>query len=234
MAIADGQKIAIRFTQPLVGNVLGLDPPIGYATKKIDLSGAAVSVYSTYSLSYPPSNAIDGNTTTYWWANGWSNWFQIQLKSERVVTKLRLYLGSYYIKTFTFSGSNDGNEWIQIGGEYTAANTTSAKWYEFDIDNSNSYLYYRIETLATYTTSYFYLYELELYETVPSGNETKFTVSFDEYDMVPGGSVSKVTRPVVGIEHFFTLNDDVDLSNGSFENTEYSGSGICLSKKEAE
>ena len=232
MAIADGQKIAIRFTQPLVGNVLGLDPPLGYAVRKVDMSSATLSVQTMYSSSYPVSNAIDGNTSNYWIGSGSVNWLQAQFRSARVVTKIRLYLGSYYIKTFTFSGSNDGDEWTQIGGEYTAANTTSAKWYEFDIDNSTPYLYYRINTVTTYSTSYFYLYELELYETVSIGNHDKFTISFDEYDMVPEGLLSRGTRSATGIEYFFTLNDDVDLSNGSYENTEYSELGICLTKKE--
>lgn len=231
MAIADGQKIAIRFTQPLVGNVLGLDPPLGYEVRKVDMSSAIFSVQTMYSSSYPVSYAIDGDTSNYWIGKGSVNWLQAQFKSARVVTKLRLYLGSYYIKTFTFSGSNDGNEWTQIGGEYTAASSTSKKWYEFDIDNSNQYLYYRINTVTTYSTSYFYLYELELYETVAIGNHDKFTISFDEYDMVPEGLLSRGTRSATGIEHYCSFDKDLDLERGVYDGIVFN-EGLCL--KEAE
>lgn len=231
MAIADGQKIAIRFTQPLVGNVLGLDPPLGYAVRKVDMSSAILSVQTMYSSSYPVSNATDGNTSTFWIGKGSVNWLQAQFKSARVVTKIRLYLGSYYIKTFTFSGSNDGNEWTQIGGEYTAASSSSSKWYEFDIDNSTPYLYYRINTVTTYSTSYFYLYELELYETVAIGNHDKFTISFNEYDMVPEGSLSRGTRSATGIEHYCSVDTDLDLERGVYDGIVFD-EGLCL--KEAE
>ena len=234
MTIADGQRIAIRFTQPLVGNVLGLDPPVGYKKSKIDMTGVVASALNAYSTSYSASYAVDGSTSTYWRGTTAVNWFRIQLPEAKVVTQLRLYLGSYYIKSFTFSGSNDGETWTPIGGEYTAASSTTAQWYTFDIENDNAYLYYQIDTLTAYNSSRIYIYELELYEDVPVGNETKFSVSFDEYEYTPGGSLSRVARPVTGIEYFFTLNENIDLSAGSFENTVHLDSGICLTTKEAE
>ena len=234
MAIADGQKIAIRFTQPLVGNVLGLDPPVGYTTRKVDMSTAAVSVQATYSTSYPPSNAIDTSTSTYWMGSATANWFQTQFQSARVITKIRLYLGQYYIKAFTFSGSNDGDEWTQIGGTYNAAKSTTAQWYEFDIDNSNSYLYYRINISSsdTYSAYYFYIYELELYELAPMGNHDKFTISFDEYDMVPEGLLSRGTRSATGIEHYCSFDKDLDLSSGSYNGVAYERGTLSLAVDE--
>lgn len=233
MSIADGRRIAIRFTQSLIGNVLGLDPPLGYKKSKISMNGASVSALNVYSTSYPASNAVDGSTSTYWRGTTAINWLRIKLREPKVVTRLRLYLGSYYVKTFTLSGSNDGNTWTQIGGTYTAASTTTSQWYSFDIENPDAYLYYRIDTLTTYSSTV-YIYEVELYETVPTGNETKFTVSFDQYNYVPEGSLSRVTRPVVGLENFCTLDSELDLSEGLHENTEYSGGRICLTMKEAE
>ena len=230
MAIADGQKIAIRFTQPLVGNVLGLDPPLGYKKSKVGMNGAVASALNVYSTSYPASNAIDGSTSTYWRGTTAVNWLQIRLREAKVVTQIRLYLGSYYVKTFTFSGSNDGTIWTQIGGEYTAANSTTAQWYTFEIENTDAYLYYRIDTLTAYSSSV-YIYELELYETVAIGNETKFTVSFDEYDYVPDGSISRTTRPVIGIEHYISANTDVDLERGVYEGLMFDN-GLCLKEVE--
>lgn len=230
MSIADGQRIAIRFTQPLVGNVLGLDPPLGYKKSKIDMAGAVASALNAYSTSYPASNAINGSTSTYWYGTTATNWLQIRLREARVVTRLRVYLGSYYVKTFTFSGSNDGETWTQLGGEYTAASSSTAQWYAFDIDNADAYLYYRIDTLTTYG-SRVYIYELELYETVAVGNETKFTVLFDEYNYVPGGSISRTTRPVTGIEHYISADADVNLEHGVYEGLTFD-KGLCLKEVE--
>lgn len=216
MAIADGCRIPIRFTQPLVGNVLGLNPPLGYKNGKIDMTKASVSALNEYNTSYPASKVIDGNTSTYWYGTTAINWLQISLPMAKTVTRTRLYLGEYYIKTFTFSGSNDGGTWTQIGGVYTAANTSTPQWYTFDIPNAEAYLFYRIDTLTAYSSSAIFVYELELYEEVPTGNETKFTISFDEYNMVPGGSLSRVTRPSTRIEKYVSVDVIVVTSSGSY------------------
>lgn len=200
MSIADGRKIAIKFTQPLIGNVLGLDPPAGYKKSLLDLSGAVVTTLNQYSTSYTGAKAIDNSTSTYWRGTTAVNWLKLQLPEAKCVTQIRLYLGSYYIKTFTLSGSNDGETWIQLGGEHTAANSTTAQWYTFEVENRDAYLYYRVDILTAYNTSRVYLYELELYEDTGVGNETKFSISFDEYSYVPGGVTARVTRPVTGLE----------------------------------
>lgn len=199
MSIADGRRIAIKFTQPLIGNVTGLNPPAGYKKSQLNLSQARVTTLNQYSTSYTGAKAIDGSTSTYWRGTTAVNWIQLQLPEPKAVTRLRMYLGSYYIKTFTLSGSNDGSTWVQLGGEYTAASSTPAKWYTFDIENGVEYLYYRVDTLTTYSST-IYLYELQLYEDAPIGNEAKFTVSFDEYNFVPGGSTSRKTRVATAIE----------------------------------
>lgn len=232
MTIADGQRIAIRFTQPLVGNVLGLDPPVGYKKSKIDMTGTVASALNVSSTSYPASNVIDGSTSTYWRGTTAINWLQIRLQEAKVVTRLRLYLGSYYIKTFTFSGSNDGETWTQLGGEYTAASSTTAQWYTFDIDNTDPYLYYQIDTLTAYSSSRIYIYELELYEDVPVGNETKFSVSFDEYDFVPNGSLSRVTRNVAKLERYISVDTKIDLSRGTYSGIEHSAGVLTLAVQE--
>lgn len=217
MSIADGRKIAIKFTQPLIGNVLGLDPPAGYKKSLLDLSGVVVTTLNQYSNSYTGAKAIDNDTSTYWRGTTAVNWLKLQLPEAKCVTQIRLYLSSYYIKTFTFSGSNDGETWVQLGGTYTAASSTTAQWYTFAIENSESYLYYKIDTLTAYSTSRVYLYELDLYEDTPVGNETKFAVSFDEYSYVPGGTISRKTQAVTSLELADTrtliLNFDAGCTN---------------------
>lgn len=199
MAISDGEKIGIKFTQQLVGNVIGLNPPVGYKKSVLDLSNAVVTTLNQYSSSYSGAKAVDGNTSTWWRGTTSANWIQIQLSEAKVITQLRMYMGSYYVKTFTFSASNDGETWTQLGGEYTAANSSTSQWYTFEIENEEAYLYYRVTTLTTYSSSV-YLYELELYEDVPVGNESKFSISFEEYTFVPGGTLVRTTRFAKAIE----------------------------------
>lgn len=230
MAIADGRRVAIRFTQPLVGNVTGLNPPLGYKKSKISLSGAIATALNQYSASYPASYAINGNTENYWRGTTAVNWFRVQLPVPKVVTQLKLYLGSNYIKTFTFSGSNDGETWTQLGGEYTAASTTTAQWYTFEINNADAYLYYRIDTLTTYSSTV-YLYEMELYEDAPVGNETKFVVSFDAYNYVPGGNLSRVTRSATEVATYVSVDHALGLENASLVNLQYR-SGLRLAMEE--
>ena len=200
MSIADGEKIVIKFTQALVGNVLGLNPPVASDVALSDLSEAVVTTLNQYSSSYPGSNVIDGNTGTRWRGTTSSNWLQVQLKEQKIIQKIRLYMGSYYISSFRFYGSNDASTWTQLGGTYTGASTDTSQWYTYTIDNAVAYLYYKIETLSGYSSSRIYLYELEFYEKIPAGNEKKFSISFDEYNFVPGGSLVKSARSPVSME----------------------------------
>lgn len=52
---------------------------------------------------------------------------------------------------------------------------------------------------------------------VTAGNEDKFTVSFDEYDYVPGGTLSRVVRTIASIEvvdsQTIVLNFDSGCTN---------------------
>lgn len=53
-----------------------------------------------------------------------------------------------------------------------------------------------------------------------SGNEARFRVSFDEYNMVPGGSLVKSTRQVVGLSSDYTSVDClVDMQSGILVST---------------
>lgn len=218
MSIADGEKIVIKFTQPLIGNVLGLDPPVTSDVVKADLSEAVVTTLNQYSSSYPGSNIIDGRTDTYWRGTTSSNWIQLQLEDAKIVQKLRLYMGSYYISSFKFYGSNDGSVWTQLGGTYSGASSTTGQWYSYTIENESAYLYYKLETVSGYSSSRIYLYELEMYEKVPAGNEMLFTVSFDEYEYVPGGKLLSETRRVVAIEQYPRVNMELDLTSGNTTN----------------
>lgn len=198
MTIGDGRKIGIRFTQPLIGNVTGLNPPLSYKQQKIDLSGATLTTQNQYS-SNSIKNAIDENETTYWCGTTAANWVKFALLEPKLITSIRLLLGGNYIKKFTFLGSNDGVEWTQIGEEFVTNATSTRTWYEFSVENETEYSYYKIDILDS-SYRYPYIYEVELCETVGVGNEAKFKVSFDQYSFVPEGTLSKTEKDIESIE----------------------------------
>lgn len=203
----EGTEIGLRFSQNLVGDITGYDTPAGYTQKVIDLSNAEITTLNQYNTTYTGAKVVDGNTSTYWRGTTAVNWIQFQLAEAKAVTKLRMYMGSYYIKTFTVSGSNDGATWDQIGGTYTGASSTTAKWYDFTLDNKTKYLYYRIDTLTAYSTR-IYLYEVQFQETVPVGNESKISITGQTYNYVPGGTLQTSTKVPKAVEILSDITGD--------------------------
>lgn len=195
---AEGTEVALRFSQSLIGDITGYETPVEYVQRSIDLSQATITALNYYSSSNSPAKVSDGSTSTYWRGTTAVNWLQFQLPESKVITSVRMYMGSYYIQTFTVSGSNDGETWTQLGGEYTAASSSTSQWYDISIDNNESYLYYRIDTLTTYS-SRIYLYEVELCETVPIGNETRISVTGQTYEYVPDGELESASYTVIAV-----------------------------------
>ena len=76
-------------------------------------SGAAASGSQAF---FPPSNAVDNNTNTYWSKFGLGSWIQLDLGQQKVVCSLDIswYKGNERINTFTISVSNDGNSFTNI------------------------------------------------------------------------------------------------------------------------
>lgn len=196
---SDGTEIALQFSQKLTGDISGTQTPVGYVRKSFDLSGATITTLNQYSSSYPGTKVIDGDTSTYWRGTTISNWIQFALPEAKIVTGLRIYLGSYYVSKFTFQGSNDGTTWTQIGGTYSAASSTTKQWYEFSINNTESYLYYRINTTSGYSSSRVYVYEVELQEDIPAGNELRTRITGLSYSYVPGGTLESASRLVTAV-----------------------------------
>ena len=195
---AEGTEVALRFSQSLVDDVTGYETPVAYIQKSIDLSSATITSLNSYSVTNNSAKVADGDTSTYWRGTTAVNWIKFQLVDAKTITSIRMYMGSYYIQTFTVSGSNDGETWTQLGGEYTAATSSTSKWYDISIENTESYLYYRIDTLTAYS-SRIYLYEVELCETVPIGNETRISVTGRTYDYVPDGELKSTSHTVLAV-----------------------------------
>lgn len=227
MAKGDGEKIAIRFTEPLIGDVSGITPvPLGYKHEKVPPD--AVTALNQYSTSYPPEKAVDGSIDTYWRGTTTDDWFTAYFDEPIVLSRLRVYFKTDPIRRFTLYGSDDGETFVQIGGTYeVSSSSTGAGWYEYDIENSTAYHYYKIATYSYYV-DVLYLYEIEYYHLVPTGNETKFTVSFPEYTFVPGGTLKTVQREVTSVGTYTALNLDVDISDAVTEKLTVVGDKLKL------
>ena len=61
-----------------------------------------------------------------------------------------------------------------------------------------------------------------------SGNEDKFTVVTQEYDMVPGGTLAESTKVVTGVEIYATIEETVDLSSGTTNGIVVEGNKLSL------
>ena len=194
-ANSEGTEVVLQFSQPLVGDITGLETPVGYEQKALDLSDAVVTTLNQYSSSYPGTKAVDGNTSTYWRSSTTTSWLTVQLSESKAVNHLRLMTNSRKISTFTLSGSNDGSTWTQLGDTFTVSSTSG--WNDFDVDNDQSYSYYRVDVLTGSSTVC--IVELELQESVAVGNETKFTISGESYLYVPDGYLVEQSRNLVTV-----------------------------------
>lgn len=155
----DGAKIAIKFTEELVGDVVGKAEPIAYKYYRWYItstwSGSRLYLYelemysvgqkiptssiismegsSQYSSSYDVNKLFDGNTSGEWDANGsLPHWCKIELSEPMVIDSFKWYTGTSgnKPKQFIFQGSNDGSNWIDI---YVTESPNTNNWIEFDV-----------------------------------------------------------------------------------------------------
>jgi hypothetical protein len=204
-----GQKIAIKFTEVLSGDVTGWVPePVTYGDYFRPIGTATGS--SQYS-SYAPSRAFDGSTSSYWYTTtAGDQWIQIELAEPTWVYGFRWYVGSSYRPNgFNFQGSNDGENWEVILSD-NSSNATG--WHEFLAYSPKQYKYYRWTVTSRYL-SYLRIYEIELLGV--AGNEGAFTITGKEYQYVNGPIIDKEYRVVkverYGIVPIWRLGDSVAL-----------------------
>lgn len=61
-----------------------------------------------------------------------------------------------------------------------------------------------------------------------NGNETKFTITMQEYDMVPEGTLREATRTGTGIKIYSSEEELIDLNSGTKSGIEFDGSVLSL------
>lgn len=148
-----GQKIAIKFTQDLIGD---LD------LKNINIFIRPTGVFTASNTvgGHPADNAFDGNINTYWY-NYWggsSQYIQIRLPEKTKITGFRWINNSgYRPKDFKFQGSINGSTWTDI----LSTTSQNGDGFQTFIFSEVEYEYYRW-TILNYYNSYIQLAELEL------------------------------------------------------------------------
>jgi len=160
----DGAKIAIKFTEELVGDVAGKAKLIPYkyyrwyitstwsgsrlylyelemynAGQKIPTSSiTSMKGSSRYSSSYDVDKLFDGSVPgTEWDANGsLPHWVSIELDEAIVIDSFRWHTGtsSNKPKEFILQGSNDGINWVNI---YTDESPNLNNWIDFVVNKGN-------------------------------------------------------------------------------------------------
>ena len=215
-----GQKIAIKFTQDLIGDVTGKNPPYNVGTAFFRPEGAATAS-SQYS-SYGPSRAFDGSTSSHWYTEDTgTQWIQIQFSEKTYASGFRWYVVSYIPKDFNVYGSDDGETWSLLGSGTTP---NSAGWHTFDFLVSG-WLYYKWEITNRYL-SYIYIYEIQLREA--SGNEAAFSVTGSEYQYVGGPLIDK-TYKIDNVSAYNTMEHSVDFSKGLLNKLSLYDTSLSLS-----
>lgn len=218
-----GQKIAIKFTEDLVGNVTGKTEPIAYKYYRWYItstwSGSRLYLYeleiynagqkittssiiskegsSQYSSSYSVNKLFDGSTSGEWDANGsLPHWCKIELSEPMVIDSFKWHTSTSgnKPKQFIFQGSDDGTNWINI--------------YETESPNANNWIEFNFSV---------------------AGNEDAFTITGEEYQYVNGPLVDKEYR-VGKVERYPIQRVWIgDLSIGTFTDTIFEEStGLVL------
>lgn len=157
MSKSEGKKIAIKFSDRVMGN-LELLPKLPLIVGKfINLLGyyAASSNYS----SYYPSNAFDGSTSSMWYVRGYDEqWIQVSTTRPLRFGGFRWYVpSSYGPNEFKVQGSNDGVNWVEL---YSGISENVNGWQEFYWEYAEAYMYHRWMVISKYSY-YLRIYEIE-------------------------------------------------------------------------
>jgi len=209
MSKGKGQKIAIKFDKPILGDVSGQLPPILAGERLVAPRPGLVYAASATQGSQVPSLAFDGNISTYWESRAaLPQWLRVDFGDRpEAVTRFRYYSGaSYRINAYRFEASNDLEDWTIL---WSGNNAASTGWRDITFDNATAYRYYRFVVTSQHTAGRIYIYEVELY--AGAGNEAAFTVSGMQRNPLKTGPLQPKTYPVERVERYPETDDTILL-----------------------
>ena len=170
--MAYDRKIVIEFDQDLTNTFSDLSYSVcdGYNIAPIGTAFGS----SQHSTTYAYANIKDRSTSTYWRSSSTTapQWVGVDLGSTKKIGRMKVYLASYPPNAFILQGSDDGTTYTDV---YSGNFTNTTGWQTFDFTPAD-YRYWRIYCTSKWS-SYYYIYEVELYEAVLQGNTGGFTVT---------------------------------------------------------
>lgn len=176
MSKSEGKKIAVKFSEKLIGDITGLSPvPVNGYEDVIEKNGVATA-YNYYSSAYLPEKAFDNNESSMWYTRApIENWIQIEFEVPRQIYKFRWKpYSSYAPKDFEVLGSNDGMSFESL---YVGTSDKVSVWTNFfEFTGLGEYKFYRWRIISAHG-SYLYIYEIEPVYKKPIGNEFAFSVT---------------------------------------------------------
>lgn len=200
MSKAEGKKIAIKFTEALVG----AEATEHFRAGEPYLPVGTVTASSQYSSSFAPTRAFDGNTLSYWRPSTYPCWIQIELAEAVMIGGFRwnTQTESYRPRAFTVQCSNDGVEWTTL---YAGESPAVSYWKEFQWEPITAYKFYRWD-ISTIWSSRLYLYEIELFAVesyVTNGNEMAFEVkgNVPDYIKFPSEALGPLTEKTFEVDN---------------------------------
>ncbi len=130
----------------------------GCGTTNVALNKTATAS-SQENIAFPPSAAVDGNTTGTRWSSAFSDpqWLQVDLGSTQAICKVVLYWEAAYATAFQIQTSNDGTTWTSIYSTTTATGGTQT------LNVSGSGRYIRMNGTARATQYGYSLWDLQVF-----------------------------------------------------------------------
>ena len=133
--MATSSTLQSQFQPGSLEYLLGITAPTGTPTSNVNLALNRPTAASGSNGGFPPSNAVDGNSSSYWEStnNAFPQWLQVDLGQSSTIGKVVIKLPpstAWGARTQTLSvlGSSDGNSFSTIVGStnYAFDPTTNA------------------------------------------------------------------------------------------------------------
>lgn len=119
------------------------------------------------------SNAFDCNAQTKYLTASSTAFITVSYTAPVIVNRVVIVNANDHSErfpaSFTVSGSNDGENFVEVGKITGASADAYYKAYTFDFDNTTAYSYYKLDVLSVASGSYMHMADLGFYTVVPVG-----------------------------------------------------------------